>query len=169
MGKPAIAVLMGSKSDLPTLRSTFKVLDDFGVEFTARVLSAHRTPKEAMDFALGAEEAGIKVIICAAGMAAHLGGVVAAHTTLPVVGLPLASEPFKGLDALLAMTQMPPGVPVGVVTAGAAGAKNAALYAISILALGDPELALKLKRHREEQRKAVLVADEELRVELGHC
>ena len=92
MGKPVVAILMGSKSDLPILQGAFKVFDSFGVEFTARVLSAHRTPVEAMEFAAGAEAAGIKVIICAAGMAAHLGGVVAAHTTLPVIGLPVASE-----------------------------------------------------------------------------
>ena len=119
-----------------------------------------------MEFAAGAEAAGIKVIICAAGMAAHLGGVVAAHTTLPVIGLPVASEPFNGLDALLAMVQMPPGVPVGVVTAGKAGGRNAALYAVSILALGDAELAAKLKKFREDQAKIVLSADAELQEEL---
>ena len=161
MGKPVVAVLMGSKSDLPILQGAFKVFDSFGVEFTARVLSAHRTPVEAMEFAAGAEAAGIKVIICAAGMAAHLGGVVAAHTTLPV-----ASEPFNGLDALLAMVQMPPGVPVGVVTAGKAGGRNAALYAVSMLALGDAELAAKLKKFREDQAKIVLSADAELQEEL---
>ena len=119
-----------------------------------------------MEFAAGAEAAGIKVIICAAGMAAHLGGVVAAHTTLPVIGLPVASEPFNGLDALLAMVQMPPGVPVGVVTAGKAGGRNAALYAVSMLALGDAELAAKLKKFREDQAKIVLSADAELQEEL---
>ena len=166
MGKPVVAVLMGSKSDLPILQGAFKVFDSFGVEFTARVLSAHRTPVEAMEFAAGAEAAEIKVIICAAGMAAHLGGVVAAHTTLPVIGLPVASEPFNGLDALLAMVQMPPGVPVGVVTAGKAGGRNAALYAVSMLALGDAELAAKLKKFREDQAKIVLSADAELQEEL---
>ena len=152
MGKPVVAVLMGSKSDLPILQGAFKVFDSFGVE--------------AMEFAAGAEAAGIKVIICAAGMAAHLGGVVAAHTTLPVIGLPVASEPFNGLDALLAMVQMPPGVPVGVVTAGKAGGRNAALYAVSMLALGDAELAAKLKKFREDQAKIVLSADAELQEEL---
>lgn len=167
MVKPVVAVLMGSISDLPVVQGALKVFDDFGVKFIARVLSAHRTPVEAMEFAAGAEAAGIKVIICAAGMAAHLGGVVAAHTTLPVIGLPLPSEPFNGLDALLAMVQMPPGVPVGVVTAGKAGGKNSALFAISILALNDPELAAKLKRFRDSQKQNVLSADAELQEKLN--
>ena len=121
---------------------------------------------QAKAFAQSARENGFGVIIAAAGMAAHLGGVVAAHTTLPVIGLPVASEPFNGLDALLAMVQMPPGVPVGVVTAGKAGGRNAALYAVSMLALGDAELAAKLKKFREDQAKIVLSADAELQEEL---
>jgi len=153
---------MGSKSDLPVLEGAFKVLREFGVEFTARVLSAHRTPVEAAQFAAGAEAAGIKVVICAAGMAAHLGGVIAAHTTLPVIGIPVASEPFNGLDSLLAFVQMPPGIPVGVVTAGKAGGKNAALYAISMLALSDAGLSAKLKDFRAAQSRQVLAADAEL-------
>ena len=142
------------------------MFDSFGVAFTARVLSAHRPPAEATAFAASAEAAGIKAIICAAGMAAHLGGVIAAHTTLPVIGIPVASEPFNGLDALLAMVQMPPGVPVATVTAGKAGGKNAALYAISILALSDPVLAEKLKEFRRKQAEQVLEADAELQDEL---
>ena len=147
MNKPVVAVIMGSKSDLPILQNAFKVFDHFGVGFTARVLSAHRTPCEAAEFASGLEKNGYKVVICAAGMAAHLGGVVAAHTTLPVIGLPVASEPFNGLDALFSIVQMPPGIPVAAVTAGKAGGKNAALYAVSILALSDSGLAARLREY----------------------
>ena len=166
MGKPVVAVIMGSKSDLPILEGAFKVFESFGVDFTARVLSAHRTPVEAAEFAANAEKDGIKVIICAAGMAAHLGGVVAAHTTLPVIGIPVASEPFNGLDALFSFIQMPPGIPVAAVTAGKAGGKNSALYAISILALSDASLAQKLKEFRAEQSAQVLKADAELQLSL---
>ena len=166
MGKPVVAVIMGSKSDLPILEGAFKVFESFGVEFSARVLSAHRTPVEAAEFAANAEKEGFKVIICAAGMAAHLGGVVAAHTTLPVIGIPVASEPFNGLDALFSFIQMPPGIPVAAVTAGKAGGKNSALYAISILALNDETLAQKLKEFRAEQAVQVLKADAELQLSL---
>ena len=162
-----VGILMGSKSDLDVVRNAFDVLDSFGVPFTARILSAHRTPQEAADFAENAEKNGIKVIICAAGMAAHLGGVVAAHTTLPVVGIPMVSEPFKAADSLLSVVQMPPGIPVAAVTCGKAGAKNAALYAVSILALGDGALADKLKEFRQQQREQVLSADAELQQELS--
>ncbi|MFA7229698.1 MAG: 5-(carboxyamino)imidazole ribonucleotide mutase [Victivallaceae bacterium] len=164
--KPEVAILMGSKSDLPILKDAFQIFDNFDILFTARVLSAHRTPEAAIKFASEAEAEGIKVVICAAGMAAHLGGVVAAHTTLPVIGLPIASEPFNGLDALLATVQMPPGIPVASVTVGKSGGKNAALYAISILALSNPTLALKLKAFRQEQTEKVLEADAELQQEL---
>jgi len=162
----SVAVIMGSRSDLPILEGAFKMLDRFGVSYTARVLSAHRTPVEAAEFASGAEAAGYKVIICAAGMAAHLGGVFAAHTVLPVIGIPVASEPFNALDSLLSFVQMPPGIPVATVTAGKAGGKNAALYAISILALGDAKLREALKAFRKEQADAVLKADAELQTEL---
>ena len=161
-----VAILMGSKSDLDIVRGAFDVLDDFGVKFEARIMSAHRTPNEAAEFAANAEKNGAKVIICAAGMAAHLGGVVAAHTTLPVIGIPMVSEPFKALDSLLAIVQMPPGIPVAAVTAGKAGAKNATLYAISILAVSDAGLAAKLKDFRAKQRNQVLAADAELQAEL---
>lgn len=162
-----VAILMGSKSDLPVLKGTFKVLDDLGVGYTARVLSAHRTPHAAAEFAENAEAEGYKVIICAAGMAAHLGGVVAAHTTLPVIGLPIACEPFNGFDALLAMVQMPPGIPVATVTVGKAGGKNAGLFAISILALGDSVLAAKLKEFRADQVRMIEEADHDLQAELN--
>ncbi|MDD3155456.1 MAG: 5-(carboxyamino)imidazole ribonucleotide mutase [Victivallaceae bacterium] len=160
--KALVAIVMGSKSDLATLKGAFDILDEFDVPYVARVLSAHRTPVEAAQFASGAESAGLKAIICAAGMAAHLGGVIAAHTILPVIGLPVPSEPFNGLDSLLAMVQMPPGIPVGVVTAGKAGAKNSALYAIAMLALNDASLAQKLHAYRDKQRENVLAADAEV-------
>ena len=161
----SVAVIMGSKSDLEIVRGAFDVLKEFGVPCVGRVLSAHRTPVEAAEFAANAEKNGIKVIICAAGMAAHLGGVIAAHTTLPVIGIPVASAPFNGMDSLFSMVQMPPGIPVGVVTAGKAGGKNAALYAVSMLALSDKTLADKLAAFRRKQKEQVLAADEELRKE----
>ena len=122
--KPVVAILMGSQSDLPVVENSFKILNDFGVKFEAHVMSAHRTPEAACRFAEKAEANGFKVIICVAGMAAHLGGVIAAHTILPVIGLPMASEPFNGLDALLATVQMPPGIPVAAVTTGKAAVKT---------------------------------------------
>ncbi len=161
--RPRVAVIMGSKSDLPVVEGAFKTLREFGVEFEARVFSAHRTPAEAEEYAVLAAGRGIKVMICAAGMAAHLGGVIAAHTVLPVIGIPVASEPFNALDSLLSFVQMPPGVPVATVTAGKAGAKNAALLAVEILALADGELSEKLRAFRTEQRRQVLDADAELR------
>ncbi len=162
-----IAIVMGSKSDLISLKGAFDTLNSFKIGFTARVISAHRTPDAAADFAKHAEAEGFRVIICAAGMAAHLAGVIAAHTTLPVIGIPMASEPFNGFDALLAMVQMPPGIPVATVTAGKAGAKNAALLAVSILALSNPELAAKLKAFRAEQTRKVEEADASLQDELA--
>ena len=165
--QPVVAVLMGSKSDLPVVEGAFKVFDEFGIPYEAHAMSAHRTPVEAMEFAANAEKNGFKVVICAAGMAAHLGGVVAAHTTLPVIGIPIASEPFNGLDALFSIVQMPPGIPVAAVTAGKAGGKNAAPYAVSILALGDAALAEKLKEFRRKQTAQVLKADAELQEELN--
>jgi len=162
----SVAVVMGSKSDLPILQGAFKVFDDFGVEYVARVISAHRTPDVALEFARGAAANGIKVVICAAGMAAHLAGAMAANTILPVIGIPVASEPFSGLDALLATVQMPPGVPVATVTAGKAGGKNAALFAIEILSIADPALADKLTAFRAAQTAEVIAADAELQKEL---
>ena len=163
----SVAVIMGSKSDLDIVQGTFDVLEKFDIPFEARVLSAHRTPDEAADFAKTAKERGIKVIICAAGMAADLGGVIAAHTTLPVVGVPVATAPFNGLDALFSFVQMPPGIPVATVTSGKAGGKNAALYAAGILALSDEKIAAKLDEFRKEQREQVLKADEDLQKAIG--
>lgn len=162
-----VAVIMGSKSDLPSLKGAFDTLRNFNIPFEARVISAHRTPDTAAEYAKSAESHGIKIIICAAGMAAHLAGVIAAHTVLPVIGIPMASEPFSGFDALLAMVQMPPGIPVSTVTAGPAGAKNAALSAVAILALSDLDLNARLKAFRAEQTRKVEEADAALQKELG--
>lgn len=170
--KADVAIMMGSKSDLAALKGAFQTLKEFGIPFTARVMSAHRTPDDAAEFARNAEKEGIKIMICAAGMAAHLAGVIAAHTTVPVIGIPMACEPFNGFDALLAMVQMPPGIPVATVTAGPSGAKNAALLAVSILALSNSDLAAKLKAFRADQTKKVLEADKSLQEELkkeGFC
>ena len=163
----SVAVVMGSKSDLDIVRGALDTLDAFDVKYTARVISAHRTPVEAAAFAKEVEASPeIKVVICAAGMAAHLGGVLASYTTKPIGAIPIPSAPFGAVDSLLAIVQMPPGVPVAAVTAGKAGGKNAALYAISILALNDAELAEKLRAFRREQHDKVVSADAELREEL---
>ncbi len=160
--KTSVAVVMGSKSDLPNMQGALDVLKDFGISYTARVISAHRTPDVAAEFASTAREKGLKVIICAAGMAAHLAGVIAAHTTLPVIGVPMACAPFDGLDSLLSTVHMPPGIPVGTVSAGKAGGKNSALYAAAILAVSDRDIAAKLESFREKQRDTVREADREV-------
>lgn len=157
-----VAVIMGSKSDLGTLEGCFKILDDFGISYVKRVMSAHRTPAEAAEFSATAAGNGFKVIICAAGMAAHLAGAIAANTVLPVIGIPVSCEPFNGFDALFSTVQMPPGIPVATVTVGKAGAKNAALLAIEMMALADPSLTEKLLAFRKEQSEAVRKADSEL-------
>ena len=163
-----VAVVMGSKSDLELVRGALDTLDSFGVGYCARVISAHRTPAEAAAFAREIDESDeYKVVICAAGMAAHLGGVLASYTTKPIVAIPVPSAPFGAADALLSIVQMPPGVPVAAVTAGKAGGKNAALYAIGILALSDKTLAAKLRDFRKKQHDQVLAADAELQKELG--
>ena len=159
---PTIAIVMGSKSDLPNLKGAFEIFKNFEINTEVRVISAHRTPKEALDFAENAKERGIKIIICAAGMAAHLAGVMAAHTSLPVIGIPMASEPFNGLDSLLATVQMPPGIPVATVTVGKSGGKNAALFAMSILALSDEDLNCKLDDFRAQQTENVKKLDSEV-------
>lgn len=161
-----VAVLMGSKNDFAHLKSGLNFFKDFGVKVNVRVMSAHRTPGDVVEFVRSSEIAGTQVFICAAGMAAHLAGVVAAHTVRPVIGIPLACEPFNGLDALLSTVQMPPGIPVATVTAGPAGAKNAALIAISILALTNQELTEKLKAFRQRQMEDVRAADIALQNEL---
>jgi len=147
---------MGSKSDWDTMRVASETLAKFGVAHESRVMSAHRTPKLASEFAGNAESRGIEVIIAAAGGAAHLAGVIAAHTTLPVLGVPMKSDALNGLDSLLSTVQMPAGIPVGTLAIGPAGARNAALLAVAILANGRPDLREKLKQFRAEQSARVL-------------
>jgi 5-(carboxyamino)imidazole ribonucleotide mutase len=150
-----VAVLMGSANDHEVMRGAEQVLAELGVACDVRVISAHRTPQRLVDFLAGAPERGIEVVICGAGGAAHLAGVTAAHTLLPVLGVPIDSSPLQGLDALLATVQMPGGIPVGTLAIGKAGAKNAGLLAAAILALGDPELRRRLAAWRERQSAAV--------------
>ena len=147
---------MGSKSDWDIMRQADEVLTKFGVDHECRVLSAHRTPKETVEYVSAAEGRGMEVIIAAAGGAAHLAGVCAAHTLLPVLGVPMASAALKGLDSLLSTVQMPVGIPVGTLSIGAAGARNAALLAIAILANSRPELRDRLREFRAGQRANVL-------------
>lgn len=153
---PLVSVIMGSKSDWETMRAASEILTEFGVEHENRVVSAHRTPDLMTELASSAESRGIEVIIAGAGGAAHLPGMTAAHTTLPVLGVPVESRSLKGLDSLLSIVQMPAGVPVATLAIGTAGAKNAALLAISILANKRPPLREKLKAFREAQRCRVL-------------
>ena len=151
---------MGSRSDWPTLRHAAEVLAELGVPHAARVVSAHRTPERLYAFAKGAKAAGLRVIVAGAGGAAHLPGMIAALTPLPVLGVPVESHALKGLDSLLSIAQMPGGVPVGTLAIGKAGAVNAGLLAAAILALGDPELAARLDAWRERQAAAVDEAPE---------
>ena len=155
-GKPLVAVVMGSRSDLPVLEETRKVLKEFGVPHETRVLSAHRTPAEAAAYFAAAEGRGIKVVICAAGGAAHLAGAAAAHTTLPVIAVPMDGSPLQGWDALLSSVMMPPGVPVATVSVGAWGAKNAAYLAVAVLSLANAGLRKKLRAFRTSQRDKIL-------------
>ncbi len=154
--QPLVAVLMGSKSDWETMQHCRDTLARFGVACECRVLSAHRTPAETAEFVRSAEERGIQVIVAAAGMAAHLAGAVAAHTTLPVIGVPLKGGLMDGLDSLLATVQMPRGIPVATVAVGKHGAINAAILAVQILANSRPELRDKLKADRREQAEKIL-------------
>ena len=156
MPNPLVVVLMGSKSDWDVMRQTDETLSKFGVEHECRVLSAHRTPAETAEFVAGAEARGVEVVIAAAGGAAHLAGVCAAHTILPVLGVPMESASLKGLDSLLSTVQMPAGIPVGTVAIGKAGATNAALLAVAILGVKRPELRDKLRRFRAEQKEKIL-------------
>ena len=152
---PQVSIVMGSDSDWPTLKSGAELLDSFGVRYEVRVISAHRTPDEAADYAKKAERRGIKVIIAAAGGAAHLGGVLAAHTTLPVLGVPVKGGALNGIDALLAIVQMPAGIPVPTLTLGSAGPINAAIFAVQILALSSKVLAGKMKKYKRSLKTKV--------------
>jgi len=162
--KSAVAIVMGSDSDMEVMKSCIEQLKDLGVEPIVRILSAHRTPQLAADFADSAAKNGIKVIIAAAGMAAHLAGAIAGRTTLPVIGVPLlAKEGVGGLDALLSTVQMPTGVPVATVAVGKPGAKNAAILAVQILALSDVKLAEKLSTFKKDLEKRVIEKDSSLK------
>ncbi len=155
MATPPVGLIMGSKSDWETLKAAAETLDALGVAYEAKVVSAHRTPKRLYEYATSARERGLKVIIAGAGGAAHLPGMAASLTPLPVLGVPVKSKDLKGLDSLLSIVQMPKGVPVGTLAIGEAGAANAAILAASILALNDPALAQRLDAYRAAQTEAV--------------
>jgi 5-(carboxyamino)imidazole ribonucleotide mutase len=154
--KPLVGVLMGSKSDWETMKNVADTLDKFGVPSESRVLSAHRTPKETAEYVTSAASRGLEVLVAGAGGAAHLAGVAAAHTTLPVLGVPMESASLKGLDSLLSTAQMPGGIPVATFAIGKPGAVNAALFAVAILAGKRPELSRKLADFRAEQAAKIL-------------
>ena len=162
MGQVQVGIVMGSDSDWPLVKKACETLDSFGVGYETRVISAHRTPDVALDYARTAEERGLKVVIAAAGGAAHLAGVLAAGTVLPVVGIPVAGGALNGLDALYATVQMPSGVPVATVACGSAGPANAALLAVQILGTADPALRAKFHEHKEFLRRKVAAADERI-------
>lgn len=165
MGKPLVGILMGSESDLPVMEKGAQVLTELGVPWEMDICSAHRLPEKTADYARTARERGIEVLICGAGMAAHLAGVVASHTTLPVIGVPLKSGALNGADALYATVQMPPGIPVATVAVD--GGKNAAYLACSILSIKRPELAQRLEQFREETRRSLLAASQALQGRLA--
>jgi 5-(carboxyamino)imidazole ribonucleotide mutase len=156
--KPLVGIVMGSASDWETMKPAAKILEEFGVAYEAKAMSAHRTPAAVMKWTGAAKDNGMKVIIAAAGGAAHLAGVVAAHTTLPVLGVPMPSKHLGGLDSLLSTVQMPKGIPVATLAIGEAGAANAGLFAVAILALSDAGIAKKLDEFRAKQTDAVLKA-----------
>ena len=156
MAHPQIGIIMGSQSDWPTLQAAARILNEFGVPYEANVVSAHRTPDLMFEYAETARARGLKVIIAGAGGAAHLPGMVAAKTTLPVLGVPVLSRALNGQDSLLSIVQMPKGIPVATFAIGEAGAANAALFAVALLAVYHPELADRLDQYREEQTRAVL-------------
>ncbi len=160
-----VAIVMGSNSDLPVVKGAMEKLKKFGVDFEAHVISAHRTPYQAEEFAKSAKEKGVKVIIAAAGKAAHLGGVIAAYTTLPVIALPIQTSLMGGLDSLLSMVQMPAGIPVATVAVN--GADNAGILAVQMLALSDETLAKKLEQFKEDMAAEVLKKDQLLQDELN--
>jgi 5-(carboxyamino)imidazole ribonucleotide mutase len=160
MSNIQVAILMGSKSDLPLMEPAFQALADLGVACEMRVMSAHRTPERVREYVESAPDRGVVAFICGAGGAAHLAGAVAAHTTLPVIGVPLARTPLAGQDALLATVQMPSGMPVATVAID--GASNAGLLAAQIVAVGDPDLARRIRDKREERRARVIADDESI-------
>lgn len=165
--QPLVALLMGSASDWPQLKDAAATLARFGVPCEVHVMSAHRTPTEAAEFARSAAARGLKVLIAAAGGAAHLAGALAAHSTLPVLGVPMSGTALNGLDALLSTVQMPPGIPVGTLAIGQWGAINAALLAVQILALNDPDLQRRFCEHKASMRAKAQEADAKLQQELA--
>jgi phosphoribosylaminoimidazole carboxylase PurE protein len=156
MADPKVSILMGSRSDAEVMRATAAVLDEFGVGYEMRVLSAHRTPHDTVAYIKSAEERGVEVLVAGAGFAAHLAGTLAAHSVLPVIGVPIDSSPLKGVDALYSTVQMPGGIPVATMTIGKSGAKNAGLFAVQILSRKDPSLVAKLHAYREKMREEIL-------------
>lgn len=160
MPKPLVGIIMGSDSDLPVMEKSFAILKEFDVPFEVRILSAHRTPEEHAEYSRTAADRGLKVIIAAAGMAAHLPGVTAGQTILPVIGVPMKSSFQDGIDSLLSIVQMPPGIPVATVTVG--GSKNAALLAIQIISTGDEELQNKFVRYKEKMAKESMAKNQNL-------
>jgi phosphoribosylaminoimidazole carboxylase PurE protein len=162
---PVVGILMGSDSDLPTMQEAAKVLEEFGVPFELRICSAHRSPERLLRYAREAEGRGLQVLIAGAGGAAHLAGALAAQVTLPVIGVPVESGPLNGLDALLSTVQMPGGVPVAAVAIGRAGARNAALLAVQVLALSDAQLKGKLADHRARMAADVVAKDRHIQPE----
>jgi len=165
--RPTVAVLMGSRSDLPVVEGAVEVLDQFGVSFEVRVMSAHRSPHVVAEYASGAEERGLEVLIAAAGGAAHLAGVVAAHTPLPVIAVPMPTDRMGGMDSLLSMVQMPAGVPVACMGLGRSGARNAAVLAVRILALRDASLRSALKDYAAAMADKVAGQDRDVQQWLG--
>lgn len=161
-----VAILMGSKSDWPVVQSTTEVLDSLDVSFEVRVTSAHRTPAQTAEYVGNAVERGCEVFVCAAGLAAHLAGAVAAHTTRPVIGIPVDGGPLNGLDALLSTVQMPGGIPVATVAIGKAGAKNAGHLAAQIIAVGDDELKVKIQEERAQNVVSITEQNTALQAEL---
>ncbi|MDA8077634.1 MAG: 5-(carboxyamino)imidazole ribonucleotide mutase [Nitrospiraceae bacterium] len=153
--KPRVLIIMGSDSDLPVMEEAASFLNRFGIPYHMTVASAHRTPERTMRIVKDAEKQGVEVIIAGAGMAAHLPGVIASHTVLPVIGVPMDASPLNGLDALLSIVQMPPGIPVATVSIGKAGSRNAAILAAQIIGVKDPGVAGKLRDHRAEMAKEV--------------
>jgi 5-(carboxyamino)imidazole ribonucleotide mutase len=165
--KPLVGIVMGSDSDWPLVKECAQTLASFGVPAEVRVISAHRTPDAAADYAKTAARRGLKIIISAAGGAAHLGGVLAAHTILPVIGIPVKGGALNGIDALLATLQMPAGIPVATVTLGSAGPVNAGILAVQILALSNGKLAAGMARHKKTLEKKVLQGDAKIQKELA--
>ena len=155
MAKAVVGILMGSDSDLPVMQEAAAMLQEFGIEYEMTIASAHRTPKKVLEYSMTAEKRGLKVIIAGAGWAAHLAGVVASQTTLPVIGVPIDSSPLKGIDALLSTAQMPGGVPVATMSIGKPGAKNAGVFAAQIIATSDVKVANRLKVFKVEMEREV--------------